>query len=187
MVESYGAPTPLQNPDISRRTEAKRKATCQVRYGTDSYLTSGQVGPPKKNRLEALVEMLSPPNMVYVGDFRYWIQCKDVAGKWINRNPDFVVYTEDQLALVDAGVEPNKVRTGRIVEVLGDYFHGPKAKGMDRDAYVAMRLAEYATVKVECLIVWESEIKSDPEAVRARLLTATTKVPPARFLTGTSK
>jgi hypothetical protein len=69
MMATYGAPTPLQNPDISRRAEAKRKGTCQARYGGDSPFTGGLTTPPKKNGLEAKVEMLSPPTGVYVGVF----------------------------------------------------------------------------------------------------------------------
>lgn len=31
-------------------------------------------------------------------------------------------------------------------------------------------VAAYAEVGLECLVVWESEVKTDPETVRARLL-----------------
>lgn len=165
----YGAPTPLRNPDIAKAVEQKRKATCQARYGADSPFSAGLVKPLAKNRLERRVEMLGGSRLVYTGDHKYWIQCRDAAGKWINRNPDFVVYDVDQLAKVASGVYPNSVRTGQIVEVLGDYFHGQKLKGMSGAAYAAMRLAEYASVNVQCLIIWESEVKADIERVRARL------------------
>jgi predicted transcriptional regulator len=169
MMDRYGYPTLLQHPVLSKQIQEKRKATCRKRYGGDSPFSSNLTRPPKKNRLESTVEMISPKNVIYVGDFRYWIQCKDVTGKWINRNPDFVVYDKDKMDILYSGVVPNKIRTWKIVEVLGDYFHGPKLKGLDRAAYTAMRIAEYASVKVHCLILWESEIKDDLEAVRARL------------------
>ena len=67
MVSRYGAETPLQNPEISKRAEAKRRKTNQERYGGDSPFSGGLITPPKKNKLEAKVEMLAPNNVVYVG------------------------------------------------------------------------------------------------------------------------
>ena len=71
--------------------------------------------------------------------------------------------------MLATGKEPNKIRTWRVIEVLGDYFHGPKVKGMSRESYTKMRIAEYASVHVHCLILWESEVMNDIEGVRARL------------------
>lgn len=45
----------------------------------------------------------------------------------------------------------------------------PVCAGLDRSTYTAMRLAEYASVQVQCLIIWESKVQTDLEAVRARL------------------
>ena len=58
---------------------------------------------------------------------------------------------------------------GSGVSVLGDWWHGEEQQGVDRDTYIKARTAEYASVKVRALFVWESEVKSDPEGTRSRL------------------
>ncbi|MFA6235097.1 MAG: hypothetical protein WC824_13065 [Bacteroidota bacterium] len=169
-IENFGYPTALQNPDISKRAEAKRKATCQKRYGNDGPVLRGEnfKRSLRKNHLESKVEMLCPENVVYVGNSQYWIQCKDACGKRVNRNPDFVVYSKDQLPL-GVGVSPNTVRTHRIIEVLGNYFHGKGITGLSKEDYEKMRIAEYKTVKVQCLLLWEVNIKKDPEKIRKKI------------------
>lgn len=170
MEERYGVQHPLQDPDINAAAQEKRQATCLERFGSHSPFSGGCIEPPKKNRLEEAVDLMSPDNVVYVGDHSYWIRCQGADGVWKNRNPDFVVYDEEKLAEVSGGKSVNEVRTWRVVEVFGDYFHGKAATGMGKEEYEAARKAEYATVGVTCLVVWESEVKKDTEGVRERVL-----------------
>lgn len=41
---------------------------------------------------------------------------------------------------------------------------------MSRDEYKVFREDEYASVGITCLIIWESEVKADPEVIRSRIV-----------------
>jgi hypothetical protein len=118
---------------------------------------------------ERAVDALEIPGLYYTGNHAYWINVRTASGEWKPRNPDFVVYDADALARLDSGESPNEVRTHSVVEVLGDWWHGEEQQGVDRDTYIKARTAEYASVKVRALFVWESEVKADPDSVRSRL------------------
>lgn len=160
---TYGVETVGKAPEIV----ARRVETNMLRYG--SPVPQG-FGILHKTNPEKIVERLSPTNVWFTGDRSYWVRCKGSDGIAKNRNPDFVVYSPERLALVRAGAPANEVRTNRVVEVFGDHWHREELVGLPRDAYVASRKAEYLSVGIDCLVLWESEVKSDPEGVRARLI-----------------
>ena len=161
-LTTYG----VENAGRSPVVVARRIETNMLRYG--SPVPQG-FGILWKTKPEKLVEAMAPPNVRFTGDRSYWVRCKGSDGFPKNRNPDFVVYDPERLALVNAGAPLNEVRTNRVIEVLGDYWHREELVGLPRDAYVASRKAEYADIGIACLVLWESEVKTDPEGVRARL------------------
>lgn len=161
-LATYG----VEYPNLSKEVIARRIETNMMRYG--SPVPQG-FGLERKSRPEEIVDSLKIEGLYYTGNRVYWVRCKAADGTAKNRNPDFVCYTSEQLARVVAGAPPNEVRTNRVVEILGDYWHREEIVGLPREAYVAARIAEYRTIGIACLVLWESEVKTDPEGVRSRL------------------
>ena len=165
---NHGVDHPRKDPEINARAEATRVRTMMERYGAATPMEAGLV-PCTRTRPEIAVEGMAIPGLHYTGDHAYWVNVRTTDGDWRPRNPDFVFYTDEQMALVSSGVPANEVRSGKVVEVLGDYWHGPERQGVGRAEYVAAREAEYAGVRVRSLFVWESEVESDPDGVRGRV------------------
>lgn len=160
--DRYGVEYFTQAPEVI----ARRVATNMKRYG--SPVPQG-FGVERKTRPEEIVDSFKVAGLYYTGNHAYWVRCKGADGFAKNRNPDFVVYTPEQLALVESGTPPNEVRTNKVVEVLGDWWHREEIVGLPRDAYAASRIAEYASIGISCLILWESEVKTRPDEVRSHL------------------
>jgi hypothetical protein len=158
----YGTEFPNQN----RGVIARRVGTNMIRYGSPVPQGFGRSG---KTSLEDWVDKLALAGVVYTGDRSYWVRCTGQDGFPKNRNPDFVVYSPENLARVLEGAPTNEVRTNKVIEVLGDWWHREEIVGLPRDAYVASRIAEYASARISCLILWESEVKKQPELVLERL------------------
>lgn len=167
--EKYGVDHHLKDPAIMALANAARVATMRERYGADDPFTAGLLTSLKKTAPEEDVDGMTPETVVYTGDHSYWVQCKAPDGTRVNRNPDFVVYDEARLAEVHSGKSVNEVRAGRVIEVLGIFWHGEKAKGVPRVEYEASRIAEYASAGLECLCIWDEDLTKDMEAVRIRL------------------
>ncbi len=54
------------------------------------------------------------------------------------------------------------VKDGRcVIEVFGNYWHGPSRTGMSNEAHESKVILGYARADYKCLVVWESEL-SDP-------------------------
>ncbi len=167
-MENYGVDHPMKVPEILAQSEETRIATMMERYGASTPMEAGLI-PTTMTKPERAVDALGIPGLYYTGNHAYWLNVRTGSGEWKPRNPDFVVYDAGALARLDSGESPNEVRTHSVVEVLGDYWHSEERQGVDRDTYIKARTAEYASVKVRALFVWESEVKSDPDSVRSRL------------------
>jgi hypothetical protein len=101
----------------------------------------------KPNKPESIINALTPGNVRYVGNRQWWRKLMILEnGEYIERykNPDFKV--KDQK---------------KVIEVHGDYWH----KGEDTNALIQA----YKDVGIECLVIWEHEIKSDIESVLNRI------------------
>ena len=91
------------------------------------------------NKLESMVANSFPTKKLkYVGDHSFWIHLPRHGPK----NPDFIA--------------PPFSRRKKVLEVFGDYWHAA-----DEESAL---IAEYAEVGVECLVIWECGLLTDPTA-----------------------
>lgn len=119
-----------------------------------------QMGEPTKfgpNGLERRVARLDP-RLTYTGDRSFW--------RWLpalghHKNPDFIV----------PGPDPTKPKKGvtKVVEAFGDYWHSRMFTGRAPFEHEQELVAAYAEVGIDCLVLWESEVKGTPEGARERL------------------
>lgn len=147
--EVYGVDSPLQNETVKRAMVATKMS----RYG-NPWGPSPMAGP---NGLERKVAALAPV-LVFTGDFSFW--------RWLpklnhHKNPDFIL----------PGPDPANPKKGvtRVVEVFGDFWHSRMFTGKAPFDHEQELIAAYEDIGIQCLILWESEVKTDPEGVRARL------------------
>lgn len=164
-IEKYG----VDNPSKVEEIKAKIKDVWMGKYGVpfppqSLWMNRTQMFP---NWTEQLVQVLAPVNVVYTGDGSYWIRSPGVSRA---RSPDFVVLTADQLQAYRDGADVNDLRVYRVIEVFGDFWHGPKVTGKSRALHAQDVEGFYAKAGVQCLILWESELKKHPARVSERLL-----------------
>jgi len=157
-------------PTIRKKSLRLRKEAWLARYGAENLWEAGILPPPPKTGPEKILERLAGLLLTYTGDHAYWLTVREPDGTWKRRNPDFVAYSVEQRALIEQGMPPNEVRSSKVVEVLGNYWHREEATGMPPDQYVLAREAEYAGVRVASLFLWESELLQDPDGCLKRLL-----------------
>lgn len=188
--ERYGVDNVLQDAEIMARLQA----TNLERYGSPHYMNSErfvrqclvnagfplpEVLPdhPMQNReyarqhlekmspangpngLERAVQALAPDgSILFTGDFTFW--------RWLptlskHKNPDFIV----------PGPDPTNPKKGvtRVVEAFGDFWHSRVFTGKAPFAHEQDLIEAYAEIGITCLVLWESEVKADPDSVRSRL------------------
>jgi len=148
--ERYGVDHPLQ---LEGFREKQRQTNIQ-RYGTPfpGLCTRGP------NLLEGRVAAMCD-RMMFTGDGQFW--------KWLSllgqyKNPDFIV----------PGLDPKKPFKGvtRVVEVFGNFWHSRMFTGKAPFDHESELVAAFKEIGIECLVVWESEVKSDPQEVERRIL-----------------
>lgn len=135
------------------------KAIATFRKNHEGLVHPLQLAQPDKgpNKVEALLLGLSP-DLIYTGNQVYW---RFLPRLGRNKNPDFLV----------PGPDPENPRSGitKVVEVFGDFWHSRMMTGKAPFDHEQELLEAYAEVGLRCLIVWEGELKRDPEGVRVRL------------------
>jgi len=186
-VQNHGGKHHLADPDV----QAKARQTWMEKYGVDNPSKAevvkarikdvwmGKYGvpfPPQSlwvnqeqsfpNKLEQSVDDMTPVRVVYAGDGSYWVRAP---GESRARNPDFVILTPEQVEAYQNGTPLNELRTWRILEVFGDFWHGPKKTGKSREVHKKEVLDYYKAAGIECLILWESEIRKHPKRVAERI------------------
>jgi len=147
----YGVEHVLRDAEIC----AKMVSTKIERYG-NPWGPSPADGP---NGLERLVQSLAP-SLVFTGDFTFW--------RWLptlnkHKNPDFIV----------PGPDPAHPKRGvtKVVEAFGDYWHSRMFTARAPFEHEQELIDAYQEADIECLVIWESEVKAEPEEVRERLST----------------
>lgn len=149
--ERYGVDHPLQLAEFLD----KQRATLIERYGT--------IFPGLRNRgmngLESTVFAMAPEGgLVFTGDGAWW---RHLPRYGRNKNPDFIV----------PGPDPTNPKKGvtRVVEAFGDFWHSRMFTGKAPFAHEQDLIEAYAEIGITCLVLWESEVKADPDSVRSRL------------------
>ena len=174
------------NPFSDPEVQEKIKETNQRRYGVDHpmqneevfirQLKSAGVGP---SGLEQFFDKHTPDCVVYTGYGGRYLRVKVGVRKYgreiKNLNPDFVVFPDNLLkgamALSEA-CEPMDGRTyrvKRVIELLGDYYHSEKVIGVPAAEHQREIEAAYASIGVECLVLWETEVLGDWENVKEKV------------------
>ena len=69
------------------------------------------------------------------------------------KNPDFIIPGPDVL-------HPFRGVT-KVIEVFGDYWHSSKFTGLSNIEHENQIIQAYKVVNIDCLIIWEHEIKHD--------------------------
>jgi hypothetical protein len=151
VLKKYGVEHVLQNVDVRKRMVT----TKMEKYG-NPWGPSSMGGP---NGLERRVMTFVPEgSLLFTGDFSFW--------RWLpalghHKNPDFIVPGPDH-------TNPKKGVT-RVVEAFGDFWHSRMFTGKAPFEHERELIEAYADVGLECLVIWESEVKSDPAGVQGRL------------------
>ena len=163
-MEKYGVDNPSKADEVKARIKEVWMENYGVPFPPNSLWTNQTMSFP--NNLEKRVDALSPDCLVYSGDGSYYVSFK---GAPKVRNPDFVMLNPKQLQAYQNGVDLNLLRTYMVVEVFGDYWHGPERTGKSREAHKAEVLEYYEKCGIRCLVLWESEVKADPKNTAQRL------------------
>lgn len=163
-LEKYG----VDNPSKAEVVKARIKEVWEGKYGVPFPPQSLWVNQEQSfpNKIEQQVDELSPAQVIYAGDGSYWIRHK---GGSKARNPDFVVLKPEQLEAYRGGMDLNSLRTSAVIEVFGDYWHGPEKTGASRGAHKHAVETFYGRAGIVCLVLWESEIKKNPKRVATRI------------------
>ena len=184
----FGVDHPLQVPELL----VKREATNFARYGWKNFIGSEEfvraclrsygVPIPKvlpnhpmkvlefarlhlermtragPNGLERAVHALAPA-LMFTGDGSFWRHLPKL-GHF--KNPDFIL----------PGPDPEHPMRGvtKVVEVFGDYWHGRMKTGVANFEHEQELVDAFAEIGIECLVLWESGVEKDLEAVQERLV-----------------
>ena len=140
-MANWGAPHPMQN------REHARERLERMRPGAEP------------NGLERAVLNLAPEgSLLFTGGFTFW--------RWLpslskHKNPDFIV----------PGPDPENPKKGvtRVVEAFGDFWHSRMFTGKAPFDHEQDLIDAYAEVGISCLVLWESEVYTNPEATKERL------------------
>jgi hypothetical protein len=164
-LEKYGVDNPSKAEEVKLHIKDVWMGKYGVPFPPQSLWTNRTQSFP--NGLEKQFLTLCPVNVVYAGDGSYWVRA---SGESKARNPDFVVLDLDQLKAYQDGAKLNSLRTYRIIEMFGDYWHGPKVTGKDRETHKLEVVDYYRRAGITCLVLWESEVRKHPKRVAERLL-----------------
>jgi hypothetical protein len=147
--ERYGVDHPLQLPEFLE----KARQTCIRRYGTPfpGLCTKGP------NLLERRVEAMCSI-LMFTGDGAFWKRLP-LLGRY--KNPDFIV----------PGPDPKKPKKGvtKVVEVFGNFWHSRIFTGKAPFEHEQELVDAFVGIGITCLVIWESEVKADPEIVKSRI------------------
>lgn len=163
-MEKYGVDNPAKAEEVKQKVKDTWVKNYGVPFPPNSMWSNRTLSFP--NKLEQKVDAMSPVNVVYAGDGSYWIKH---SGASRARNPDFVVLSAKQVKAWVDGADLNSLRSWGFIEVLGDYWHGPKVTGQNRDDHQREMIEYYKKCGVSCLVLWESDINKKPEITVKRI------------------
>ena len=137
------------------------KGRASFRQNYPDLAWPGMVARPRQgpNKLEQRVGDMYP-QLLYTGDGSFW---KNLPKLGHQKNPDFIL----------PGPDPEHPKRGvtKVVECFGDFWHSRMFTGKVNWEHEQELMDAYADIGIECLIVWESEVKEDPDNTGGRLRT----------------
>jgi len=148
--ERFGVDHPLQLEEFRE----KARATCTARYGTPfpGLCTSGP------NLLERRVAAMAP-ELMWTGNGAFWKRLPSIDAY---KNPDFIL---------PGPVPGHPFRdVTKVVEVFGDFWHSRMFTGKAPFDHEQELVDAFAEIGIQCLILWESDLKKYPAWVSDRLL-----------------
>lgn len=187
--EKYGVDHPLQSPEVY----SKLVATVQDQYGVDCVFQSKaimieevkekarqtnivnygfphpmmnreyaraqleKISRPGPNLPERLLQAMAP-ELLYTGSGTFW--------RWLpllghHKNPDFILPGQDS--------ENPKRGVTKVVELFGDFWHSRMFTGRGNFEHESELVSAFAGIGIECLVVWESEVKKTPVETKERI------------------
>lgn len=138
-MQKYGVPHPMQVPEIAFK----------------ALVNAGGKGTPNQLEVRFAAHF---PTLLYTGDGGFW--------RWLpklghHKNPDFIL----------PGPDSSKPKHGvtKVVELFGNYWHSRMFTGKANFEHERELVEAYQDIGIDCLIVWESEVKACEEEVLRRV------------------
>ena len=163
----------VENPFQDEKVKEKIRQTNLKRYGVDHPMKCSAIRAKQAlsagtgmTAVEKRFNELSGPNVVFTGYGARVIHSKRVVHKLGRKMrdlcPDFMVFSDsssyEAQAASDVSGEMRKMSSGFIIEVFGDYYHSEAVIGVPREVHEMEVRDAYASVGIDCLILWESDI-----------------------------
>jgi hypothetical protein len=164
MLEKYGVEYMSQTEGFWERSQPKRLQTIRDRYGVDHPMQNSEIFMKQQERagtgqsmngFESGVFDICPDCVEYTGNKAFWRYLP----KWnegSHKNPDFVV-------------RPFRENGCKVIECCGDYYHSLNFNGRTKEEYESEMVEAYRDQGIDCLVIWESDWKSDPNSVEQRI------------------
>jgi len=155
MMDRYG----VEFPGAIEGHWGKVQDTLKARYGVEFPILL--MSQKEMNKFESRVASYSD-NLTFTGNGAYWrfLPSKKNFDGSIGgfKNPDFVVCVSD---------DPEHPYRGatKVVECFGRYWHSQALTGMSKEEHERNTIEAYAEVGLDCLVIWEGDIRSDEESV----------------------
>ncbi|MFA6358922.1 MAG: hypothetical protein WCY09_09730 [Candidatus Omnitrophota bacterium] len=161
----YGVDNPLQDPEVYAKVFRKAQQTNLSRYGFPNAMQNPEIAlksltatsRPGPNFPERLLQSMAP-ELLYTGDGGFW--------RWLpllghHKNPDFIL----------PGLDPANPKKGvtKVVELFGDFWHSRMFTGKVNFEHESELVTAFAEIGIECLVVWESEVKKTPVETKERI------------------
>ena len=98
------------------------------------------------------------PDLLFTGDGAFWKRLPKIDRF---KNPDFIL----------PGPDPAKPKKGvtKVVEAFGDFWHSRLFTGKAPFAHEQELIDAFLDIGIQCLVVWESEVKQHPDEVAERI------------------
>jgi hypothetical protein len=149
-LQKHGVEHPLQLEGFRE----KQRQTLIGRYD-NPFPGLRNKGP---NGLESKILELAGGSLVFTGDGSFW---KKLPALNKYKNADFI--------LPGPSPEHPKRNVTKVVEAFGDFWHSRIFTGKAPFDHEQELIDAYADIGIQCLVVWESEVRTDPEAVKSRI------------------
>ena len=128
------------------------------------------------NHKEKIINDITPNNVLFA-DTKFYIS-KNINGKRVIKNPDFIVIKKDKLEEIEDEIKKNssiqnkKLRKNviGIIEHFGEYWHGPKFTGKSKEENEKEIIEFYKLASnLKCLVIWENDVINNLEQVKINI------------------